>query len=186
MPTAIDRAARLDAVAEATLEVALSEGVDAVTIRAVATRMGGSTTVITKFVPTRAELLDNVIRYVQERWEGEISEEVAPKSGGDRVRALIRWSTRPTRSDRLIRRFWLNALATDDERSRAAVRGEARREHARIRTAVDGAGKDPWFADLIYLALRGYYVSTIEDPQRWSHRKVASALENLLDAAGKG
>jgi AcrR family transcriptional regulator len=185
MPEAIDRDARLDDIAKATLDVATEQGVDSVTIRAIAARMGGSTTVITRFVPSRAALIDNVIRYIQARWRDELQDEVDTKTGTDRIRALIRWSTRPTDPDRLIRRFWLQALTNDDDRAQQVARDDARREHARIRAAVTDAGNDQWVADVLYLALRGYYVSSIEDPGRWSHGRAAASLERLIETEAR-
>lgn len=184
MPAAIDRDARLDEIAEATVEVATEQGVDAVTIRAVAARMGGSTTVVTRFVASRAALIDNVIRYIEARWNDELRAEVATRSGTERVRALIGWSTRPGALDQLIRRLWLQALTSDDDgQPRQVVRDEARHEHARILEAVTGARQEHWVADVLYLALRGYYVSSVEDPARWSDTRVADDLERLIDTA---
>lgn len=183
MPAAIDRDIRLDEIAEATIEVATERGVDAITIRAIAARMGRSTTVVTRFITSRVALIDNVIRYVEARWSDELHTEVGTRSGTDRVRGLIRWSTRPATADQLIRRLWLQTLTNDDDdgRPRQAVRGAARREHARIRAAITEAGHDRWVADVLYLALRGYYVSSVEDPGRWPHRRVTADLERLLD-----
>ncbi|MCZ7630796.1 MAG: hypothetical protein M5U19_17945 [Microthrixaceae bacterium] len=184
MPAAIDRDARLDEIAEATVEVATEQGVDAVTIRAVAARMGGSTTVVTRFVASRAALIDNVIRYIEARWNDELRAEVDTRSGTERVRALIGWSTRPGALDQLIRRLWLQALTSDDDgQPRQVVRDEARHEHARILEAVTGARQEHWVADVLYLALRGYYVSSVEDPARWSDTRVADDLERLIDTA---
>lgn len=184
MPAAIDRDARLDEIAEATVEVATEQGVDAVTIRAVAARMGGSTTVVTRFVASRAALIDNVIRYIEARWNDELRAEVDTRSGTERVRALIGWSTRPGALDQLIRRLWLQTLTTDDDgQPRQVVRDEARHEHARILEAVTGARQEHWVADVLYLALRGYYVSSVEDPARWSDTRVADDLERLIDTA---
>ncbi len=183
MPAEIDRNTRLDDIAQATLDVASDAGVDAVTIRSVAARLGGSTTVITKFVPSRAALIDNVIRYVRRDWGDERNREVDSRTGIDRIRALIRWSVDTTDRDRVMRQFWIRALGDDNEqRRRGALREDARREHERIRAAVNETSREEWVADLIYLALRGYYLSTVEDPLRWPATRVASHLGLLIDA----
>lgn len=146
--------------------------------------MGGSTTVVTRFVASRAALIDNVIRYIEARWNDELRAEVDTRSGTERVRALIGWSTRPGALDQLIRRLWLQALTSDDDgQPRQVVRDEARHEHARILEAVTGARQEHWVADVLYLALRGYYVSSVEDPARWSDTRVADDLERLIDTA---
>lgn len=71
MPAEIDRAERLDDIARAVLEIAREHGGQAVTVRAVAARLGGSTTLVTKYLPSRPALLANALRYVRENWAAE-------------------------------------------------------------------------------------------------------------------
>lgn len=99
MAAAIDRDARLDELAAATVEVAVARGVYAVTIRAIAARMGGSTTVVTRFITSRAALINNVIRFIEARRTDELRAEVDTRSGTERIRPLIRWSHRRVAAD---------------------------------------------------------------------------------------
>ena len=71
MPIDVNTQERLRAIAIATLEVAEARGADGVTMRAVAERMGGSTTLVTNYIPNRAGLLMNAVGYAFEQWQDE-------------------------------------------------------------------------------------------------------------------
>jgi hypothetical protein len=58
----------------------------------------------------------------------------------------------------------------------------ARRPYRPGRRGRPSCGDDQnWLADVLFLAFRGYYISSIEDPEHWSPDRAASALEWLLD-----
>jgi AcrR family transcriptional regulator len=187
MPPEIDVSERLTAIAEATLQVAREEGPRAATIRAVAARLGGSTTLITKYVPTRAALLSNAFRHMTAHWDGELAVALEGRTGMDRLRALSNWSLDTEGYDDAFRRLWLEKLAgpgrgptgLDDELE------EARDEHASIVEAVDGAFEDDdtgWLVDTLFLAFRGFFISSIEDPENWPAERASAAINRLLDA----
>lgn len=185
MPVPIDVAKRLDAIANATLDLARDQGAGAVTIRAVAAHMGGSTTLITKYLPTRAALLANASRYVQDHWTDELATALGDRTGVDQLRALAAWSLDTDDYDLPVRRLWLEALSTGQQRANGTdiPLEQARAEHDWIETLVaDACGKrQSWLADTLFLTLRGYYLSTIEDPDRWPPERAAAAIKRLLD-----
>jgi hypothetical protein len=37
-----------------------------------------------------------------------------------------------------------------------------------------------WLRDLLFLAFRGYFVSSIEDPERWPEERARTAIDTLL------
>jgi AcrR family transcriptional regulator len=185
MPAQIDVAERLDAIAEATLQIASEEGLQGVTIRAVAARLGGSTTLITKFVSSRAALLVNVFRYISSHWESDRDAVLGERVGMDRLKALARWSLDTEGYDDAVRRLWIQALSSGRREASAFdyPRQEARTEYDNIRADVAAACTEEqgWLADALFLVFRGFYVSTIEDPERWTSRRAAAAVERLLD-----
>ncbi len=185
MPPAINLAERLDAIAIATLEIAREQGANAVTIRAVAARLGGSTTRITKYLPSRAALLANAARYMAAHWSNDAASALEQRSGIDRLRALARWSLNTEGYDDAIRKLWIDALATGATEIEGTnlVREQAREEHDSIRALVTSAlpANSDWLADTLFLAFRGYYLSTVEDPDRWPPQRAAAAIERLLD-----
>jgi hypothetical protein len=52
-----------------------------------------------------------------------------------------------------------------------------------LEEVLDGAALHdrPWLADLLFLAFRGYYVSTVEDPSKWPAKRARTAVDGLLD-----
>lgn len=185
MPAEIDRAKRLDDIAVATLELAREHGPKGVTVRAVAARLGGSTTLVTKYLPNRPVLLANAFRYVQENWSDSLATALSNSDGEERVRALAKWSLDTVDYDETIRHLWIEALAGGHR----SVNGidlpqvQAQAEHDHIMETVIGAlGDDAgWLADALFLAFRGYYLSSIEDPGHWPPERAFAAISRLLD-----
>lgn len=185
MPAEIDRAKRLDDIARATLEIARERGPRGVTVRAVAASLGGSTTLVTKYLPTRPLLLGNAFRYVRENWSESSAEALGESTGKERIHALARWSLQTVDDDATIRQLWIEALASGNR----AVEGldlpqlQAHSEHEDIGAIVEqGLGERwDWLVDTLFLVFRGYYLSSIEDPQRWRTQRAAEAVARLLN-----
>lgn len=108
MPRRIDHAARRDAVSDAVLAIAADRGFAAVTIRAVAERVGASTSVVTHYVSGRDELLRHAVQREIAMRKAQAEASVAGLSGAAGVRALVRWAVADL--DDQVRRFWLALL----------------------------------------------------------------------------
>lgn len=183
MPKGIDVDARRTVIAQATLAVARREGVEATTIRAVARELGRSTVFITNYLGTRAELLLNALAHVERGWSDEL-DELAEASGGDEhLRALIRFSTERSEQDDAIRRMWLEVLSTPSLPAEVlgAVRLAARNEYDGLLNAVADAGRADTLGDILFLALRGFYTASVEDPERWDPDRARRVLNALVD-----
>lgn len=185
MPSEIDTSQRRTEIAEATLQLARERGPGAVTIRAVAARMGGSTTVITSFIPSRSALLMNAMTLVREGWNEALDAAIAGRTGLDRLHALIDWTLDTTDYDDAVRRLWNEILAKEDPDSEqwAGIRSDAHQEQAHISEALAQCGPDvpSWLADVLFLIARGYFVSTVEDPEMWANDRALRAVCNMLD-----
>lgn len=185
MPPEIDTSARLTEIAEATLEVAREQGPRSVTIRAVAARMGRSTTVITKYVPSRSALLSNAVSHVRAGWDVAVAKALDQKTGLDRLRALMDWTLDTEDYDDAARRLWHETLAKEDPASEQweALVDEAQDDHASIVTTIEESAIDApaWLADVLYLVSRGFFVSTVADPEGWSGDRARVAVNAMLD-----
>ena len=185
MPPEIDTSARLTEIAEATLEVAREEGPRSVTIRAVAARMGRSTTVITKFIPSRSALLVNAVSHVRAGWDAAVTEVLVRKSGMERLRALMDWTLDTEDYDDAARRLWHEILAKEEPDSDQweALVDEAHDDHASIVKTIEESAIDapPWLADVLFLVSRGFFVSTVKDPEGWSGDRARAAVNAMLD-----
>lgn len=193
MPIEIDITERLGQIAEATLRVAEREGPGAITIRAVAAELGGSTAVVTNYLATRSDLLVNAIRHAQRGWREDLDRHVDPHDGAaERLRAYMAWSSGTVGHDRAVRQIWLDVAAKADPGSAAfeLLRQDAVEHHRMLRAAVSEAGvSDAGFAaDVLYLMLRGFYFASAEDPELWTDERVGTAISRLTDlfVAGLG
>ena len=184
MPIIVDEEARRALIAEATLRLAQREGVGAVTIRAVARELGRSTVFVTNYLGTRTELLLNVLSFVRTQWDRAL--DGLAGDGRPNLWELVRWSATEDEFDRTVRHLWLEVLSrpTAEPELFRTLREDARRQHDDLAAASRVAVPSGALADLVYLALRGYYVSSIEDAERWTPERVQAALGHLLELAG--
>ncbi|MFJ8650331.1 TetR/AcrR family transcriptional regulator [Streptomyces sp. NPDC093546] len=188
MPIEVDEARRLDEIAAATIQVARERGVRSVTIRAVAAQLGGSTAMVTNYVSSRSALMINALRRAEEDWAREMEEVLEGVSGPDRLQAVARWMCTTQRDDEVLRRLLMEiASAGSDAGSDVEElrRATARRSREEMGALVAEAGvPDPALsADILHLLFRGYWLSTLEDPDTWNPdrgTRVALALVDLL------
>ncbi|MEV5827008.1 TetR/AcrR family transcriptional regulator [Spirillospora sp. NPDC052242] len=184
MPVEIDVAQRLATIADATLDIVASDGLDGVSIRAVAKRIGGSTTLVTNYLRTREALLVNAIEHATRAWAAELEEEVAGAGDRERLTAAVRWAGSTGGNDEVLRRLFMEILGRGDPESAAVrtLREDARENRAELAEAAGAAGAgDPEFtADVLFLVLRGFYISSLEDPERWNDASMTPLLERLV------
>jgi AcrR family transcriptional regulator len=187
MPLDVDAEARLDAIAEATIEQATHAGPRAITIRTVAARLGGSTTKVTHYVRSRGELMANAVRRVQQHWRPELAEVLAGRTGRDRLATFVDWWTTGTAQYDVFRLMWVEMLAMrdSDEVVSRALQQEAHAERDEVVAVLtESRIADPQLrADMLYLLLRGINISSVEDPETWPAergRQAALALVELM------
>ncbi len=191
MPRDIDREERLTAIAEATIRVARASGAHAVTIRAVAREMGGSTTLVTNYLPSRAALILNVLDRARDRWRDEYLEAARDLGPAERFEALVSRGSEPDESEPVLRALILEIVANAEVEPalRDALHRESEAYRAVLREAALEAGyiEPELAADLGYLVLRGLYFANAEDPEYWAparmHEVAMAALRALPRAA---
>ena len=185
MPIEVDAEKRLDEIAEATLRVAERDGPAAITIRAVAAELGGSTAVVTNYVASRADLLRNVILHAQREWREDMARRTEGLEGRALLEALVLWSAGTVGHDRAVRHLWLDMASKSpaDSPALATLQDDALQHHGMIRDALRDIGSPDADvqADVVYLMLRGFYFLSVEDPARWTDERVADALRYALE-----
>ncbi|MEV7239140.1 TetR/AcrR family transcriptional regulator [Streptomyces sp. NPDC051020] len=190
MPIDVDETQRLQEIAAATVRVAEESGPRSVTIRAVAKELGGSTAVITNYLPSRAALMFNAFQVNQRLWQDDLEQHVHGLTGIPRLRALVEWHCTSTGDDDVLRRLWVEMLAiaqTLPADLTASAHAQARDAYATIAGAMADADlTDTVATDVLFLIIRGFFVATIEDPASWPPERAAAAalraLELLLTA----
>lgn len=185
MPIDVDEVQRRKAIAKATLTVAARDGARAVTIRAVAKELGGSTAMVTNYVPTRIALITNAVAAAESRWRADLDAHVGELAGEERLRATLEWNLSTEPDDLLLRRLWVEMLSSLQGGGDAAETHEPEETLAELHEAAGAAGvADPELAaDLLFLLTRGYLISTVEDPTMWTPERVgrvAGAVVEML------
>ncbi|MFD5625499.1 TetR/AcrR family transcriptional regulator [Streptomyces sp. NPDC127072] len=191
MPIEVDEARRLDEIAAATIQVARERGMRAVTIRAVAEQLGGSTAVITNYVPSRAGLMVNALRHAEEEWNREIEEELQGLEGPERLSALARWMCTTRGDDEVLRRLLMETISAGPAAGKEVerTRSDLARAHSASLDAVvaeAGPGFPPETADILHLLFRGFWLAALEDSEGWPAERGAQAAQAVLDLLGTG
>jgi AcrR family transcriptional regulator len=184
MPVEIDIAQRLATIAEATLDIVATNGIDGVSIRAVAKRIGGSTTLVTNYLPTREALLRNAVEHAIQSWGTEIGQVVDQAADRERLVVVARWACSTTGNDQVLRRLFMEIVGRAGPESEAlrVLKEDSRQSHdLLVGAAADaGAGYPAFTADIVHLVLRGFYISSLEDPERWNSDRVSPLVERLV------
>lgn len=190
MPRDVDVDQRLRDIAAATVRVADASGAHAVTIRSVATELGGSTTLVTNYLKSRAALILNALDHGRDRWRDELGTALAGVSDGDRLAAVVDWSLTSTSDDPVLRSIILEIVANAGVEPDLA--GALRRESAEFRDLLREAATASGYADpartaaVAYLLVRGAYFAITENPDEWSDAHVRAVIFATLAAQPRG
>ncbi|WP_353826583.1 TetR/AcrR family transcriptional regulator [Agromyces sp. SYSU T0242] len=186
MPAEVDTAERLADLARATVEVARERGTHAVTLRAVAERLGRSTAFITHYVPSRAELMANALEHARTQWDAERREALGDLVGVERLAAQVRWMCTSSPEESVFRSLWIEVIAdvrAGHDRAYELLRSVTDATYASFLDGARAVDRDEAarIADLLYLTCRGYEVKSVEDPEGWPDERVQRSVELLLD-----
>jgi AcrR family transcriptional regulator len=185
VPIDVDETQRLREIAAATVRVAEESGARSVTIRAVAKELGGSTAMITNYLPSRDALMFNAFRVHDQLWQDDLEQHLSGLTGIPRLRALVEWHCTSTGNDDVLRRLWIEMLSTVQTLPTgltASAHKQAHDAYSAIADAMADAGlTDAVAADMLFLIIRGYFVATIEDPSSWPPERAAAAALTALD-----
>ncbi|MBN9176414.1 MAG: hypothetical protein J0I43_03475 [Microbacterium sp.] len=186
MPREVDADQRLADIAAATIAVARTAGTQAVTIRSVATQLGGSTTLVTNYVRSRAALILNALDSARDRWEREREDALAAAPASGRFLALVEWELAATADDAVLRTFILEVVSNAEfEPDLAdALRREADDLLATLRATARESGfvAPDAVADIAYLAIRGAYLANVDAPQHWTETHTRDVIRAAIDA----
>jgi AcrR family transcriptional regulator len=166
------------------MRVAETRGADGVTIRAVAEEMGGSTTLVTNYIPSRTQLIKNAVLHALEGWQEDFDNEREGVAAEDELRTLAVWSVSTRGDDTTMRHLFIELLArATTDTGLDALREDSEEHRTRFRDAAEAAGvADPEFAaDLLYLVTRGFYFATVEQPDDWTTERVTPVMLQLLE-----
>jgi AcrR family transcriptional regulator len=181
----VDHGERRQRIAEIAAEVIAREGLDAATVRRIASEVGFSTTVVTHYFANKQELLLSAYRWVAKLASDRFAAVVA-RDPGDLVESLLCLTATDTESFRGWRvyvAFWetakLDPVFAAEQRS--WIEDALARIGAVIRVRYgDQDGVRAAAQSLIALA-QGISIQALFDPQSWSREQVRAALAREVE-----
>ena len=189
MPRHVDHEERRDAIIQATLAVLAEHGPSGLTFRAVAKRMGGSSTLVTHYLPNRQELLDALVEQMAE-WPEELLElEAGADDPREKLRVFLLWLLP------VDERGWL------EERARLSLAGEpairertqhlldswdtnVRRLMAEHLTDLVPPDRLPVTVDVLRSITNGLTLTWAEHPGEWPPERQFAVVDETLAALG--
>jgi AcrR family transcriptional regulator len=190
VPRQVDHVRRRREIADATLKVLSETGTRGLSFRAVASEMGGSTTLITHYFPTQRDLLDYVIAQMLAYSDEQISElDAKQETSAGRLQALLRWLVPLTEEGRMSERTRFHLL-TDQflgEENLSMFQAWDAKIRAQIRAHVEGLvpSQDVERAvELILVTTNGIVLSVVEQPDLWPAERQIAVLDWLTESLG--
>ncbi len=123
------------------MHVAEKRGADGVTIRAVAQEMGGSTTLVTNYIPSRTQLIKNAVLHALEGWQEDLDKEFEGVAPEDELRTLALWSISTRGDDATMRNLFIELLArATPDTGLDALRKDSEEHRAKFHAAAEAAG----------------------------------------------
>ncbi|MFC9997394.1 TetR/AcrR family transcriptional regulator [Nocardia sp. NPDC127526] len=186
MPRQVDSAERLAAVGDAVVSIAVAAGFGAVTIRAVAERLGSSTSAITYVVGGRDEVLRTAVRREIEARRAQAEAAIGGASGAAGLRGLIEWAVL-TPGERT-HRLWLALVL--GARTEAVLRAELDEfnrwwdERVRNLLAATGIRDIATARDVLDVTVDGLVLTGFDEGSPWSaarRRRVLDAMWSALE-----
>ena len=189
MPRYVDHEDRRAEILRATLEVLAEKGPRGLTFRAVAGRMGGSSTLVTHYFASRQALLDHLAESVAD-WPAEVAElEAGVDDPGERLRLFLRWMVPSDEEGMIAERGRVNLIGEQDARVRTQhlfdtwdrhVRDHLRRHVEALvpRRRVDAT------VDLLRSFTNGITLSAVEHPAEWPEQRQFAVIDDALERLG--
>lgn len=190
MPRYIDREQRRRDILQASFAVLSEEGMTGLSFRAIAERLGGSTTMVTHYFASQSELLDELALMVLDGWETQLAElETDAASDEERLLVVLNWlvpqSAEGVREERtriiLLREGLLEAgtrmlIESWDAKIRQIIRD---RVHPLIPADVVELR-----VDMLRTVTNGLTLSILEHPDSWSPARIQAVLGCALSDMG--
>ena len=173
----------------ATLEILAERGPNGLSFRAVAQRMGGSTTLVTHYFPSRQALLDGLAELVS-RWPEELSEiEADTENPRIRLQLFLRWMVPHDAEGQLTERGRVSLISEHDVRLRTQHLFDTWDERIRelLRERVEGLVPDDRVqatVDLLRTITNGLTLSAVERADIWPADRQFAVIDDALAVLG--
>ncbi|NTW38767.1 MAG: TetR/AcrR family transcriptional regulator [Cellulomonadaceae bacterium] len=185
MPRALDLDERRSQITEAAMDLLARGGGKALTLKALAESLGGSTTLITHVFARKEDIYDAVVAHLARTVDDNIPERSAQTAPWDDVRALLEWCVplAPGELDHERLRFAFLERANHDPAAQVLVDTVDNRIRAeladRLGPLVD-EDQLPVHVDLLRALTNGAILSVVEQPSAWPGDRLLAVLDRTL------
>lgn len=189
MPRHVNHDNRRAEILQATLAVLAEKGPRGVTFRAVAARMGGSSTLVTHYFASRQALLDALAAAVAD-WPAELAElEQGVEDPGERLRLFLHWMVPADEEGLVTERGRVNLNAEHDARVRTQHLFDTWDKHVREHLRRHLKGLVPPHqveatVDLLRSITNGITLSAVEHPGEWPGDRQFAVIDDALARLG--
>lgn len=186
MPKFVDHDVRKRDIVRATLELLAESGTGGLSFRAVAARLGGSTTLVTHYFPNQDALLAEVASYSLVLWGEEI--DTLDRQGAtptERLQNLLVWLMPVTPVGLMQERARINLLSSEllGEGHRTALEEwdvrirSVLRNHLEELVPHDQVDKT---VELLRVTISGVVLTVVEHPGLWPIERQLAIVEHLM------
>jgi len=186
VPRYVDPEQRKNAILDAAGDALAEEGYARFTLRSLARRMGGSSTLVTHYFPTKDELISALVDRVLAEAETKREELKAIEDPHDRLHAVIEYFM-PLNEEELTQERVRVALASLKGSEPAVEDFFARMEPGMrelFRVGLNGFVKPKdveGLVDVIRAWTSGVVLSAVEHPEIWTRKRQLAALDLFMD-----
>jgi AcrR family transcriptional regulator len=190
MPRYVDHDQRKRDILIATCKVLGHGGLSALSFRAVAKELGGSTTLVTHYFGSQAELLDGLAGWLVDDWEADLADlETGVEDPRERLLLFLKWLIPDSEESLLQERARIGLLAERQDRTEAAEMFDIwdRRMRELIRQHLKPIVPKKELemrVDMIRVMTNGLTFSAIEHPDDWSTDRMWAVLDQSLSDMG--
>lgn len=186
MPRFVDHEVRKRDIVRATLEVLAESGTGGLSFRAVAARLGGSTTLVTHYFPNQDVLLAEVASHSLVLWGEEIDAlDRQGKTPIERLQNLLVWLMPVTPLGLMQERARINLLSSEllGEGHRTALEvwdvriRSVLRNHLEELVPPDQVDRT---VELLRVTISGVVLTVVEHPGLWPVERQLGILEHLM------
>lgn len=186
MPRFVDHDIRKRDIVRATLEVLAESGVGGLSFRAVAARLGGSTTLVTHYFPNQDALLAEVASSSLVQWGEEI--DALDKQGRtpeERLQTLLVWLMPVTPLGLTQERARINLLSSQllGEGHRTALEEWDVKIRSVLRSHLDELVPQHEVertVELLRVTISGVVLTVVEHPDSWPIERQLAIVEHLM------
>ncbi len=130
------------------------------------------------------------MRCALDTWQADVDQALVGVADAERLRVIMDWSCGTEPEDEILRRLLIELIGRSefDPELSGMLHRDSAEELDELREAAGQAGAPaPAFAaEVLFLFLRGFYLASLESPDRWTServRPVAARLAEMLSSA---